>query len=229
MDGTAEVGLKELFARIEGPGFDAQISAESSIRRVLKVLDSSPELKALTQLLRTDSGVAEAVLSRMARLARTTVDFRFRNKNDSALAAYLYAIVISSPNALLVACRIAITAPNTWLSNQLISMVLSGWASQSNSTEQSWLMPKDPAWNRGVSISSSPKHETTAEVMQVGPIFGGLVMVPDARMNVSNDEFFHVSNFYGRLGGEINSSGGTQADAPLWDLRKRLIHQTEAK
>jgi hypothetical protein len=157
------------------------------------VLDSSAELKSLTQILQKDSTGADAVLSRMARLAGTSVDFRFRNRNDTALAAYLYGIVVTSPNALLVACRIALTAPNTWLSNQLVSLIMSGWANSSSSTEQS--LNVEGGWDSigPVSINSRLRDETGVDVIQIGPIFGGQIMFPADRIGVPADERFQIS------------------------------------
>jgi len=72
----------------------------------------------------------------MAKLADKTVDFRYRNPHDTAIAAYLYSLIVSSPQVLLVACRIALAAQNTSLSSKLVQIITDEWARSFSSNSQ---------------------------------------------------------------------------------------------
>ena len=91
MDRTYYFQLTQIFAAIEGPLLNASVSSESSMRRILTVLGSDKAVVKLVRTVQADKTAAQAVLSRMARLAGVTADYRFRNRHDTALAAYLYA------------------------------------------------------------------------------------------------------------------------------------------
>jgi hypothetical protein len=116
--------IADLFKQIESSNFDVAISAESSVRRILKVLNSQKSVVKLIDFIRKDHQMAEVVLSRIARLAGTSVDYRYRNKHDVALAAYFYIIMASAPQLFGVAARLVLGAPNTWLTQQLVNLVL---------------------------------------------------------------------------------------------------------
>jgi hypothetical protein len=124
MDGTINTMITDLFNQIESANFDSAISAESSIRRILKTLNSQKPVSKLTELIRNDAKVAETLLSRIARLAATAPDYRYRNKHDVALAAYFYIIMASVPQLFSVAARLVLAAPNTWLTQQLVNLAV---------------------------------------------------------------------------------------------------------
>lgn len=193
MDGTTEISLRELFAAIESPAFETLVSPESSLRRILKLLDSSKEVKRLSRLIRDDSGVAEIVLSRMTRVAGMSVDFRFRHPRDIALAAYLYAIVISSPALLLLACRIVLTAQNTWLSSQIVRLVVSGWTNSSSVTNQTANLPAE-AHSPASWINVEPRERIT-DAIQIAPtVSGGMVFPVDLLDVALKNEHVHSTH-----------------------------------
>lgn len=193
MDGATEATLKVLFGQIEGSSFDALLSPESSLRRVIKLLDASDPVKRLVRLLRGDHAASEAVLSRMTKIAATLVDFRFRNRHDVALAAYLYAIAVTSPKQLLSACRIVLTTPNTWLANQLVGLITSQWASQNSIQSQRFVL----AANRIEVASSLAGYGSSAAAIQISPVMSGHVVapyctgLPENVMNVTTSDVTH--------------------------------------
>jgi hypothetical protein len=146
MDRTNHLQLTKIFAAIEGPLLNASVSSESSMRRILTVLGSDKAVVKLVRTVQSDMTGAQAVLSRMARLAGVAADYRFRNRHDTALAAYLYAIMVSSPGLLDVACRIVLTAQNTWLSNELVERIATARAHSSISNTQDFHVIYENVW-----------------------------------------------------------------------------------
>lgn len=120
--------LKGLFLDIESADFDALISAESSVRRILKLLGTYPTIMELIRRIQNDPAVANEVLLRMQRITELAADYRYRAKNDNALAAYLYAILVTSPKLTIPAGRIVLASENTYLSNKLVRLVLEIWS-----------------------------------------------------------------------------------------------------
>jgi hypothetical protein len=176
------IGAPTLFQEIEGSALDASISAESSFRRVLKMLDSAKGVDALTRMLREGTVPVELILSRMTRLASETVDFRYRNPRDIALAAYLYSISLSRPSSFLMAARIVLNAPNTWLCQRLVDTVLEQWKHLNGTSIQPFSgMPGTVIAAEGTvpANAESPWHsagETVNDFIQIAPLYRGHVI-----------------------------------------------------
>jgi len=162
--------VTSIFAGIESAETDAAISSESSLRRVLTKLNSVPEVQRVLNGLLEATISPEMILSRMMRLASKTVDYRFRNPHDTALAAYLYSIVVCAPNSLLVACRIALGAPHTWLSAQIVEIILNDWGTKYSSVQQEFSHSVGlPSWVKGQPQPQSPSTEVFNDFIQIGP------------------------------------------------------------
>ena len=146
MDRTNHLQLTQIFTAIEGGALNASVSSESSMRRILTMLSSDKAVVKLVRTIQSNMTAAQAVLSRMARLAGVAADYRFRNRHDTALAAYLYVIMVSSPRLLDVACRIVLTAQNTWLSNQLVERITAARAYSSTLNTQDFQVIYEEIW-----------------------------------------------------------------------------------
>jgi hypothetical protein len=77
----------------------------------------------LATLLQQRSSRA-ALLDRLRTLADTTVDLRYENPFDTALATYLIAIEQTVPSLVGLAAQLVINAKQTWLSSHLARSVL---------------------------------------------------------------------------------------------------------
>lgn len=181
MDREIDLQMKQLFVEIEGAALDAAITQESSMRRILKVLESSGTVRRLVTAIQSSHLPAEDVLSRMSRLAGTSVDFRYRNPRDTALAAYLYAIIVSAPRYLYVACRIVLTAPNTWLSNQIVGIIIKEWARSYTLGTQVYSAATPEAWSTSATSQGGTKRENVGDFIQIAP-FHAQKMYPGATL-----------------------------------------------
>lgn len=142
--------MNEVFAAIESPETDAFISSESSLRRMFLKLESNPSVRQLVRALQGGEIQPEIVLSRMGKLASRTIDFRFRNPSDTALAAYLYAIAVATQDSLYLACRIALVALNTWLSKRIVEGIIGKWSNDYTSSTQYFALPPEYGLKPGV-------------------------------------------------------------------------------
>ena len=123
MDRTSD--LRSHFQEIERRDFELEISVESGFQRMISRIASNNAVREAINIIKADktSALSGLVLDRIRRLSIVAVDPRYRNQNDTALAAYLLLLGVAAPEYLRVGIRLVGLAANTWIAKKTAFML----------------------------------------------------------------------------------------------------------
>lgn len=113
------MSLTALLTKIEEVDFAACTRTASTVADFVSTVRAQQHFAALVQLLRKERAVAVALLGRIRAIVYKTIDLRYENPFDTALAAYLIAIEQAVPHLAGLAAELVMTAKQTWLSSQI--------------------------------------------------------------------------------------------------------------
>jgi hypothetical protein len=126
--------LKDLFPKIESAAFAARINLASGYSQFLKILAIQPEsTELLSRVHHLDQ--AEACLRQALRCSRMTVDTRFENRFDVALATYIWVLYRCHPDLATIAAISCESSYACWWSRHLAREVLAQATSQAVPTK----------------------------------------------------------------------------------------------
>src|SRR5271166_4276588 len=114
----------KLFAKIESPEFDAHVNVASTQRVFLAVLKTSPAYQELFLYLRRNAEASQVIFSRVKGLVALQFDPRYANPNDSAVAAYLWALAQTHPEFGRMTAEVVLNARQIWWARTVALLVL---------------------------------------------------------------------------------------------------------
>jgi hypothetical protein len=97
---------------MESIDFAGRLSIASTPSGFVAVLGQQPEFHALVEAVNEDFEMKSTLVSRIDSLSRQSVDIRYLNPWDTALASYVYALKVTDPNVANVAACVVHEAPN---------------------------------------------------------------------------------------------------------------------
>jgi hypothetical protein len=105
--------LNKLFAEIESTETAVRTGVVSGYRLFLSALDSLPAVRELKELCKKEEAAVK-VLQRVLRISEYSIDTRFENPLDTAIAAYLYILGGTNPRLARIATVAVQRAVNCW-------------------------------------------------------------------------------------------------------------------
>jgi hypothetical protein len=115
--------VQQLFERIESPTFSYRVTVESSLRRALLNIADQPDCQSLINLIKTE-GKSEPVLSRLIVLTRQSVDPRYQNPHDVAMATYLFTLQQTNAQVARIGAEATIAVAGTWWASKIAQLIL---------------------------------------------------------------------------------------------------------
>ena len=105
--------LSNLFQEIESAETAVRAGVASGYRPFLSILNSLNAVKSLRELCKAED-VAVKVLQRVLKISEYSIDSRFENSLDTAIAAYLYILGRTNSRLASLATISVIRAANCW-------------------------------------------------------------------------------------------------------------------
>jgi len=115
---------EELMRQIESDSYAIRLGVASGKSIFMDLLEESPELGELLRFLRSDVKAPSNVLNRIRAISAISIDYRYENPYDIALAAYVFSLHFFSRALAGFAAEIAFAAPLTWWAREIARYVL---------------------------------------------------------------------------------------------------------
>jgi hypothetical protein len=90
----------------------------------MRSLESDIDIKSLVDLVNEKPEIASQILDCVGELCRISINPRYENPNDVAIAAYCWVLFQFSPNIGKMAAAIACTAKVTWWARETAIFIL---------------------------------------------------------------------------------------------------------
>jgi hypothetical protein len=116
--------LTELFQRAESAEFSAKANIASGLTLFLGILEEDDTVRSLVKLLKDQPHWVIDVLSRTEQLARLSIDPRYENPSDVALATYCWALQLVHPQVAKIGANFAAHAQGAWWARLVALRVL---------------------------------------------------------------------------------------------------------
>jgi len=114
---------RELVTEIEGRALAARVGVAGGLRQFVDTLRAQEAFQQLREACR-ERASSVAALNRLVLLSRLSIDLRYENPNDTAIAAYLMALSATSSELEGIALNEVLGAQNLWWANQVARAVL---------------------------------------------------------------------------------------------------------
>ena len=145
------MSVQQIFNEVEKPSFSYQITVESTLRRILLNLGSQPLTQRLIACVKTGNANTGSILERLIDLTRQSVDPRYENPLDTAMATYLFVLQQLDPRLALVGAEAVINVPATWWAARVAQVIL----------ERTWVQNTSPiVVTSGVHGTNTTNDET---------------------------------------------------------------------
>lgn len=107
------------FREVESIEFETWANVASGVSAFVSAISRSPSVIALRERIRSDSAVADKLLTRMLHLKNLDIDSKYENPNDVAMATYGWVVANERPE-LAGELRILLgSLKNPWWSKYL--------------------------------------------------------------------------------------------------------------
>ncbi len=116
--------MKDQFAAIESDEFAAEANLASGLSDFLFQIKRSNAFTSLFRLASESSSAAYAILSRVLRLSKLSIDSRYENPFDTAVAVYLVILARAKPELAEIAATHAYHLQNSWWARKTAAQVL---------------------------------------------------------------------------------------------------------
>ena len=123
--------LQSLFREIESHEFAAYLGVTSNLNTFLRVAFEQEIVRTLCDALDSRENFKE-VIFRIHELSKKSIDERYENPSDTALAIYVQAIYLKDLELGQIAAEIALKAPQTWWTSKVKVLQEYQISSQSN-------------------------------------------------------------------------------------------------
>lgn len=113
------MNLQDAFIEIESGEFDARVNVVSGMGRFFKAARQEPAVIDLFRELGSSGSSCEDVLGRIHDLSNLSVDSRYENPKDSAIAILLWSLTYAQPDYAVLAAHYADRASQTWYTKKM--------------------------------------------------------------------------------------------------------------
>lgn len=117
------MSIKEVFRKIEGHDFSAQLNLAPNIRNFFRYAEKQECVQQLKQLLKDTENIT-ATLIRITKLVGEKVDVRYENPYDTAIAIYTWALFIENRTAGKIAAEYATEIKQGWWTPKYAQQIL---------------------------------------------------------------------------------------------------------
>lgn len=166
---------EQALSEIESLEFDVRLNVASSLPLFLKAARQEPAVIGLYHELVQNVEVRYTIFRRLSDLSNSSVDPKYENPKDTALAVLLCLLELTSPKFAQIAARFVTNANNCWYAKKVSSEVLSSFASA--------------VGDNGISDSEQTYWQTTSRsggpIVTNGPLFEGdskVYLYPEAEL-----------------------------------------------
>lgn len=119
------MNVSEAIREFESHEFVARLSAASDLRTFLRAANQEPAVQSVLRELASVDAQGK-VLERCIELGRESVDPRYQNPWDSALAVYLWLLQLTNNAAAQAAAEVVGQAPQLWWARVIARQILLG-------------------------------------------------------------------------------------------------------
>lgn len=116
--------LADLFSEVEGSDFSARVNVASDFETFRRALTLDPTFRDVTLLIKDDCAPLQ-ITARVFCLCAQTVDLRYENPSDAAIAAYVLILSKHEPYLARLAAAVAQATQNGFWANRVAEFVLS--------------------------------------------------------------------------------------------------------
>jgi hypothetical protein len=115
--------FEKILDQIESHTFSAEVNVAGGYSAFRSILASNGTVLELVSFL-SNRSLAERCLRRIGSLASLTVDLRFENPFDAALAAYLHALSAKHPDLSRIGASVVQACPRCWWGRRVANHLL---------------------------------------------------------------------------------------------------------
>jgi hypothetical protein len=153
-------------AQIERLQFAVSVGLANSFRVFLRSISSDKVVKELLASAASRKVAAE-ILQKILSLSSLGVDFRYLNRYDIPLAAYLWVLSRTHPELAIAGAEAIARLPRTWWAQQVARYVLEGLSNKATTASSSYTVVVPPGSS---SVTTSNVTATNAQFFpgQVG-------------------------------------------------------------
>ena len=113
------MNLRDALIEIESGEFDARVNVVSGLGLFFKAARQEPAVVDLFRELASSGSSCEDVLGKIHDLSNLSVDSRYENPKDSAIAILLWSLTYAQPEYSVLAAHYADRAGQTWYTRKL--------------------------------------------------------------------------------------------------------------
>jgi hypothetical protein len=126
LDGATitRMNLQTIFVELESPAFASKLELANDLPMFFEALRAEPCISRLVKQASADAAVAQEILRRIASLLRTSVDVRYRNPYDSAVAAYVWILAETYPSLSRLAANAVVSTGKLWWASKIAVLAI---------------------------------------------------------------------------------------------------------
>jgi hypothetical protein len=157
---------------IESHEFSARVNVASGLRIFLASVASEEAVKGLSRLVAKDRELAFKLLRRAGSRAQESVDQRYENPWDAAVAASLWIVSNCYPELTAICAEVSQSLRQSWWTRKLGHEMAGQWNQRSNTAQTTIVVSDEKPQEATQSIAI--RTSETAEYVLSNPIFASL-------------------------------------------------------
>lgn len=142
---------------IEHLKFAAHVGTANSFRIFLRNISEEKAIKDLLALTKSRD-VGLKILDRIVSLSKLKTDFKYMNRFDIPLAAYLWVLSRTFPDLALAGAEVCVKLPRIWWAERVTDYVLGKWTQKPATGTSTGVLYTSPTYPLNTNTTNAAAH-----------------------------------------------------------------------